>query len=82
MAERVTIKRAAELTGMSELSVRYGIEMGKLPIGVAIKRSEKRTLFHVSPHLLAQYLGMTVEQVKGECNIIEPIPENRFQTEV
>ena len=54
LAERITIKRAAELTGLSELSVRYGIESGRLPIGTAIKRSEKRTLFHVSPFLLAQ----------------------------
>jgi hypothetical protein len=65
MAERVTVKRAAELTGLSELSVRYGIEQGTLPIGSCIKRSEKKTLFHVSPYLLAQYLGLTVEEVKG-----------------
>lgn len=70
MAERITIKRAAELTGLSELSVRYGIEQGRLPIGSAIKISDKRTLFHVSPFLLAQYLGLTVEEVKGEKTIL------------
>lgn len=67
MAERITIKRAAELLGLSQLSVRYGIEKGLLPIGTAIKTSEKRTLFHVSPYLLSQYIGMPVEKVKGEC---------------
>lgn len=66
MAERITVKRAAELTGLSPLSVRYGIEIGVLPIGCAIKTGKIRTNYHISPAKLAEYLGMTVEQVKGE----------------
>lgn len=64
--ERVTIKRVSELTGLSPLSVRYGIEQGSLPIGAAIKTSKFRTNFYVSPIKLANYLGITVEQVRGE----------------
>jgi hypothetical protein len=68
MAERITVKRAAELLGTSSLTVRVGIQNGELPIGSAIKMSEHRTCFHISPYLLSKYLGLTVEQVKGESN--------------
>lgn len=66
--ERVTVKRASELTGLSELTIRIGIDNGELEFGRAIHTGKKRTNYHISPHLLANYLGMTVEQVKGECN--------------
>lgn len=65
MAERITVKRAAELTGLSCESIRLGISQGILPIGVAIQRSSKRTLFHISPYKLAEYLGLSVEDIKG-----------------
>lgn len=66
MAERITVARAAELLGTSALTVRYGMECGTLPIGSVIKISDRRTIFHISPHLLSTYLGMTIEEVKGE----------------
>lgn len=66
MAERISVKRAAELTGLSCESIRLGILQGVLPFGVSIQRSNKRTLFHISPHKLAEYLGITIEEVKGE----------------
>lgn len=66
MPERVSIKRAAEILGMSDLSVRAGIESKELPIGSFIKMSKHRTNFHVSPFLLSQYTGLSVEEIKGE----------------
>ena len=65
MAERITVKRAAELTGLSELSVRVGVEKGLLPIGTAIKNSKFRTIYHISPYLLSQYIGLSVEEIKS-----------------
>jgi hypothetical protein len=65
MAEKVTIARAAEILGLNVLTVRVGIQTGELPIGSAIKMSEHRTKFHVSPYLLSQYTGLSVEQIKG-----------------
>lgn len=58
MSERITVKRAAELTGLSELTIRYGLEIGKLPFGAAIKSSPKRTTYHISPRKLDEYLGL------------------------
>lgn len=65
MAERVTVKRAAELLGISAETVRFGIKNGELNIGSAIKVSEYRTIYHISPYLLAAYTGKSVEEVKG-----------------
>lgn len=66
MAERISVKRAAELTGLSQLSIRLGLQFKDLPFGTAIKTSNKRTVYHISPALLAKYLGMSIEDIKGE----------------
>lgn len=60
---RITVKRAAELLGTSELTVRYGIEHGELPIGTAIHTSPKRTNYYIVPYKLAKYLNIPIEQV-------------------
>ena len=42
---RMTVKEAAELMGVSELFIRFGIRNGTLPIGYAIKMSSKWTFY-------------------------------------
>ena len=76
MPERVTVKRAAELTGLSQLSVREGIKQGRLEFGRAIASgSGKKTTIHISPAKLADYLGLSIEEVKrGEKNV-----KNKFR---
>ena len=53
--ERITVKEAAELLGVSEQFVRIGMQRGQLPIGTAVKL--KRWAYHISPYLLEQYTG-------------------------
>lgn len=66
MAERITVKRAAKLTGLSELSIREGIKCGALEFGRAIpSKSGKHHTIHISPAKLADYLGVDIEKVKG-----------------
>ena len=61
MENRVTVKQAAKLLEMSELSVRWGIINGTLPIGSYIKvPGSKRTIFHISKGLLSDYLKQPV----------------------
>ncbi len=62
---RVSVQRAAELMGVTPLTIRVGIANGELPIGVAIHTGKLRTNYHISPAKLADYLGLTVEQIKG-----------------
>ena len=54
--ERVKIKEAAKLLGVSEQFVRIGMQREILPIGVAVKMSSKWT-YHISPGLLEAYLN-------------------------
>ncbi len=65
MQKRITVKRVSELTGMNPLTVRHGIEQGTLPIGSAIKSGTERTYFHIVPQRLANYLGISLEEVLG-----------------
>jgi hypothetical protein len=67
MAERITVKRASELTGLSKLTIIKGIENGDLDFGKAIHSGKSRNTYHISPAKLADYLGLSVELVKGEC---------------
>lgn len=55
--KRIKVKEAAKLLGVSEQYVRIGIQRGWLQIGSCVKLSSKWT-YHISPHLLEQYLGV------------------------
>lgn len=66
MPKRITVKRVSELTGMNVLTIRNGIEQGRLPIGSAIKNGDNRTYFYICPNRLAEYLRISVEEVMGE----------------
>ena len=68
LSERVSVKRAAELTRLSQLTVREGIKQGVFDFGKAVpSKSGTRHTIHISPAKLAEYLGLTVDEVKGEC---------------
>lgn len=68
MSGRVPVVRAAKLLGMSVLSVQGALIHNALPIGGAWKNEGSTTYtYHISPHLLANYLGITVDEI-GETN--------------
>lgn len=70
MAERVTVKRAAEILGVNPLTIQHGIKTGRFSFGVAIPSpTGKRTNIHISPYLLSQYTGLSVEEIKGEKEV-------------
>lgn len=54
--ERITVKQAASMLGVSEQYIRIGMQRGWLPIGSCVKMSSKWT-YHISPYLLKQYIG-------------------------
>ena len=64
--ERITVKRAAGLTGLSPLTIREGIKCGALEFGRAIpSKTGRHHTIHISPSKLAEYLGISVEETKG-----------------
>lgn len=63
--ERVNVKTAAQILGLSALSVQESLKAKALPIGAAwINEESTCWTFHISPHLLAQYIGATDEELK------------------
>jgi len=52
---RVKIKEAAELLGVSQQFIRSGMQTGRLPIGTAVKMSTKWT-YYINRDRLNAYL--------------------------
>lgn len=61
---RVSVQRAAELLGLSVLSVQGALINKALPIGGAWKNEGSTCYtYHISPQQLALYIGSTKEEV-------------------
>lgn len=58
--ERISVKEAARVMGVSEQFVRIGMQRGKLPIGQAVKMSSVWT-YYISPKLFEQFVGAKKE---------------------
>lgn len=55
--ERISVKEAAKMLGVSQQFVRLGIRSGRLPIGTAVKMSTV-WCYHISKSKLDAYLGL------------------------
>ena len=51
---KITVQQAADILGVSEQFVRYGLREGTLPIGAAVKMSSRWT-YYISLEKLEQY---------------------------
>lgn len=56
---KIPLKTAASILGISEELLRWGLRQGSLPIGTAIKR-KKRYTYYINKDKLEQYLGREV----------------------
>lgn len=54
--EKIKVKDAAALLGVTEQFIRIGLQRGQLPIGSAVK-FKSRWSYHISPALLSAYIG-------------------------
>ena len=62
--KKITVQTAARLMGKSTLFVREGMRRGLLPIGEAMQLpGSQKWSFYISPKLLADYIGVSVEVV-------------------
>ena len=57
MPERLTVKEAAELMGVSEMFLRIGLRNNQFPFGYAVKTSKKYT-YWISPKLFEEHTGI------------------------
>lgn len=67
--EKVTVKRTAELLGVSPIVIHLGIIHGDFPFETVTQKVQyngnHQNIYHINARKLAEYLGITVEQVKG-----------------
>ena len=56
-SKSLSIKKAAEIMGMSQQFIRIGLQRGILPFGSAIKMSTKWT-YYISPSRFYEYIGI------------------------
>lgn len=66
MKNNISVKKAAEILGVSQQFVRVGLQRERLPIGTAVKMSSRWT-YHISPKLLKEYVG---EDEKNKKEVI------------
>ena len=62
-SQDVSVKRAAELLGKSEMFVRIGLQRKLLPFGTALRLTSKKYTYQVSKGALADYLQIDVSEV-------------------
>lgn len=62
MKNNISVKKAAEILGVSQQFVRIGLQRENLPIGTAVKLSSRWT-YHISPKLLQEYVGEIEKEV-------------------
>lgn len=56
---------AARVLGVSPQFIRIGLQQGRLPFGSAVKFKGKYS-YHISPALLAEYMGMDINELRKE----------------
>ena len=63
MAEnRLSTKVAAELMNVGEQFIRVGLQQGKLPFGYAVRMSEKRWTYYISPTKFTEVTGIQIPE--------------------
>lgn len=68
---KITVTEAAKVMGKAPLFVSEMMKQGRLPIGEAEKiKGNVRYDFYISPKLLADYVGLSVEQLWKEIEYV------------
>ncbi|MBQ7131264.1 MAG: helix-turn-helix transcriptional regulator [Oscillospiraceae bacterium] len=57
---KLSIKRASELMGVSQQFIRVGLQKGILPFGYAVKISQGRFTYFISAKKFSEYTGIEV----------------------
>lgn len=71
--QRITIKQAAELLGVSQQFLRIGLQQGKFPFGIAVKTSRNRYTYYINSTQFVKYLS---GEIDNSVNAI--VQEQRF----
>ena len=64
--KNVPVWLAAELMGKSQMFVRMGLRLGRLPFGDALQATGRRWSYQISPKGFCDYQGCTMADLKYE----------------
>ena len=68
---RITVAEAARVMGKDTLFVSEMLKQGRMPIGEAeLMEGRVRWNYYISPKLLADYIGMTMEELWKEIEYV------------
>lgn len=59
---RLTVKQAAALMGVSEQFLRMGLQQGKFQFGTAVKTSSRWT-YYINTTLFLRYIGAEIDRI-------------------
>lgn len=59
---RLSVKEAAALMGVSDQFIRIGLQTEKLPFGYAVKTGRRQYTYYISPTMFTEYTGIQIEQ--------------------
>ena len=60
MTERLTVKKCAELMGVSEQFIRIGLQKERFPFGFAVQTSDHRWTYFISRSKFEESTGIKV----------------------
>lgn len=64
MVKRISTALAAKIIDKCEDYVRFGLQQQRLPFGTAVQTGANRWSYHISPKLLADYSGLSIEEIE------------------
>lgn len=65
MVMRISTATAARIIEKSEDYIRFGLQQQRLPFGTAVQTGVNRWSYHISPKLLADYSGVSMEELEA-----------------
>lgn len=64
MVKRISTALAAKIIDKAEDYVRFGLQQQRLPFGTAVQTGVNRWSYHISPKLLSDYSGLSIEEIE------------------
>ncbi len=69
----LSVKRAAQLMGVSEQYIRIGLQLGELPFGKAIQVGRKKNFtYYISPKKFTEFTGVAIPEYDAGNNCMSP----------
>ncbi len=66
--ESISVIEAAHIMHKDPQFVRAGLQKGQLPFGSAVRVSNQRYSYYISPQKFAEYIGISYQELEEQLN--------------